>query len=159
AGDLSHELKNPLASIRSATEILADVDTPGERRRFLALVQREVARMEHLLTVSRELARIDAGIETEERVRVDLHALLSGVVEGYRLRAGPGPALSLDAAPGPLFTLGVPERLTAVFENILDNALSFSPPGSTVRADLGRQAGWAIATVSDEGPGLPAGSE
>src|SRR5262249_8222057 len=152
AADLAHELKNPLASIRSATEILADIDTPAERRRFLALVQREVARMEHLLTVSRELARIDAGIETEEGARVDLHALLSSVVEGYRLRANPRPDIVLDAAPGPLFTLGVPERLTAVFENILDNALSFSPPGGTVGLELGRQAGWVVATVTDEGP-------
>src|SRR5204862_5292125 len=55
AGDLAHELKNPLASIRSAGELLAEVDSPADRRRFLEIVQREVARMEHLLAVSREL--------------------------------------------------------------------------------------------------------
>ena len=159
AADLGHELKNPLASIRSATEILAEVDTPAERRRFLALVEREVARMEHLVTGSRELARIDAGIETEERRPVELNGFLGAIVEGYRLRAGPRAAIDFVAAPESQSTLGVPERLAAVFENILDNALSFSPAGGTVRLQLARHGAWAVATVADEGPGLPAGSE
>ena len=159
AADLGHELKNPLASIRSATEVLAEIDTPAERRRFLALVEREVARMEHLVTGSRELARIDAGIETEERRPVDLNGFLAAIVEGYRVRAGPGPGIDFVPAPDTLSTLGVPERLTAVFENILDNARSFSPPDRTVRLHLVRQGGWAVATVTDDGPGLPPGSE
>lgn len=159
AADLGHELKNPLASIRSATEILAEVDTAAERRRFLALVQREVARMEHLVTGSRELARIDAGIETEERRPVELNGFLAGIVEGYRLRAGSGPGIDFPPAPEPLSTLGVPERLTAVFENILDNARSFSPPAGTVRLHLAREGAWVVAAVTDEGPGLPPGSE
>jgi two-component system sensor histidine kinase ChvG len=106
AADLAHELKNPLASIRSATELLAEVGTPAERRRFLAIVQREVARVEHLLAVSRELARIDAGIEAGDRPPVDLNGLLAGVVEGYRLRARAPVALDLRPAPGRVVTRG-----------------------------------------------------
>ena len=163
AADLAHELKNPLASIRSATEILADVDTPAERRRFLELVQREVARMEHLLTVSRELARIDAGIETETRQLVDLNGLLAAIAEAYRLREGSHPSIELQLGPAPVRTRGVPERLTAVFENLLDNALSFSPPPGTTRVELGRDGGWAVVTISEfsrgavEALGIPSG--
>jgi two-component system sensor histidine kinase ChvG len=159
AADLAHELKNPLASIRSATELLAEVGTPAERRRFLAIVQREVARVEHLLAVSRELARIDAGIEAGDRPPVDLNGLLAGVVEGYRLRARAPVALDLRPAPGRVVTRGAPERLTEVFENVLDNALDFSPAGGTVTVEVERRDGAAVVTVSDQGPGIPAGSE
>jgi two-component system sensor histidine kinase ChvG len=159
AADLAHELKNPLASVRSAAEMLAEVDTPAERRRFLAIVQREVARVERLLGASRELARIDAGIETEERPAVDLAELLPAIVEGYRLRGQAGIHLELAAPAGPLVVRALPERLTQVFENLLDNALSFSPPGGTVRVELARQDGAAVAAVADDGPGLRPGSE
>jgi two-component system sensor histidine kinase ChvG len=159
AADLGHELKNPLASIRGAAEVLAEIDTPAERRHFVELVQREVARMEHLVTASRELARIDAGIETEERVPVELGGLLAAIVEGYRLRRETGSRVELGPAPGLIWVRGVPERLTAVLENLLDNALSFSPPGGTVRIRLDHLAGWAVLTIADDGPGLPPGSE
>ena len=158
AADLGHELKNPLASIRSAGEVLADLDTPAERRRFLDIVQREVARMEHLLAASRELARIDAGIETEERRIVELAPLLASIVEGYRLRS-PDVRIELAAGPVPTRVRVAPERLTSVVENVLDNALSFSPPDGTVRILLGRREGHAVLTVTDDGPGLPPGAE
>ena len=67
--------------------------------------------------------------------------------------------MELAPAPGAVVVRGVPDRLTAVFENVLDNALSFSPPAGTVRIELTRQGAWAVATVTDEGPGFPAGSE
>ncbi len=159
AADLGHELKNPLASIRSAAEMLAEVEHAADRRRFLGIVQREVARIEHLLAACRELARIDAGLETEERRAVDLGELLPAIVEGYRLRGRTGVRLELTASPGPVPARGSPERLTQVFENLLDNALDFSPPGGTVRIDLGRRDGAAVATIADGGPGIPAGSE
>ena len=159
AADLAHELRNPLASIRSAGEMLAEVEAPHERRRFLQIVQREVARIEHLLGVSRELARIDAGIDTEERPPVDLNALLPAIVEGYRLRGRAGVRVELSDAGGPLVVRGTPERLTQVFENLLDNAVSFSPPAGTVHVELGRRDGTAVAAISDEGPGLRPGSE
>ena len=155
AADLGHELKNPLASIRSAAEVLAEVDTPSARRHFLELVQREVARMEHLVTASRELARIDAGIETEERASVDLGSFLSAIAEGYRLRGETGPRVELGHAAH----ADRPRRLTAVFENLLDNAVSFSPANGTVRIELGQAAGSAVVTITDDGPGLPEGSE
>jgi two-component system, OmpR family, sensor histidine kinase ChvG len=159
AADLAHELKNPLASIRSAGELLAEVHVPAERRRFLDIVQREVARVEHLLAACRELARIDAGIETEDRPPVDLDGLLATVVEGYRLRGRPGVRFELFGTGGPLVLRGAPERLTQVFENLLDNAVSFSPPAGAVRIELARRDGMAVTTVSDEGPGLRPGSE
>ena len=155
ASEVSHEFKNPLASIRTATELLPGVDDPEQRRRFLQIVQRDVARMERLLAGVREISRIDARLDDDEPQPVDLVALLESIVEGYRLRMRHGVAFELTKPDTPLVVRAVPDRLTQAFENLLDNALSFSPSGSTVRVALSPAAQAAIVTVDDEGPGVP----
>jgi two-component system sensor histidine kinase ChvG len=153
ASDVSHELKNPLASVRSAAELLAEVDDPADRERFLALVQREVARMERLLTAVREIGEIDARLETEAPGPVDLDALLREVVEGFRRRADNAEIRLVS--PGPVHVRARAERLLQVFENLLDNALGFSPAGGTVTVTLARGSGTAAVRIEDQGPGIP----
>jgi two-component system sensor histidine kinase ChvG len=157
ASDVSHELKNPLASIRSATELLGEIEDPDDRERFVALVQREVTRMERLLTGLREIGEIDARLETEAPTIVDLDALLKEAAEGFRRRAdtaGNGVKLVLHTPGGPLLVRARPERLLQVFENLLDNARSFSPPGGTVTVTLERGPNAAVR-IDDQGPGIP----
>ena len=114
--------------------------------------------MEHLVTGSRELARIDAGIETEERSPVDVGGLLSTIVEGYRLRAGAGPRVELGPAPGPLPVRGVPERLTAVFSRTSSTTRCPSRRG-TARIALDPACRVGGRHRHRRGAGLPAGSE
>ena len=95
AADLSHELKNPLAAVRGAAELLAEVETPEERARFAGVVQREVARMERLLSGVREIGWIDARLDSEPAGAVPLHELLPGLVESWRERAPRGVAIEL----------------------------------------------------------------
>ncbi|HEX2223732.1 MAG TPA: stimulus-sensing domain-containing protein, partial [Thermoanaerobaculia bacterium] len=128
AADVSHELKNPLATIRTATEMLAEVDEPEDRRRFLGIAQREVARMERLLSGMREITEIDAHLEAEPAGPVDLAELLAQVVESARLRSD-RLQVEMRSADGPVLVSASPERLSQVFGNVLDNAASFSPPG------------------------------
>src|SRR5581483_12400661 len=71
ASDVSHEFKNPLASVRMATEMLAQVDAPAERTRFLRVVESEIARMENLLAQVREITVIDAEIQAETHTPID----------------------------------------------------------------------------------------
>jgi len=153
ASDVSHELKNPLASIRSAAELLADIDDPADRERFLVLVQREVTRMERLLTAVREIGEIDARLETESPEAVDLEALLREVVEGFRRRAD-NREIHLVSPGNPVRVRARPERLLQVFENLLDNALGFSPAGGTVTVTLATN-GIAAVRIEDQGPGIP----
>ncbi|HWM94618.1 MAG TPA: stimulus-sensing domain-containing protein [Thermoanaerobaculia bacterium] len=159
ASDVSHEFKNPLASIRTATELLAEVEDPADRQRFLGMVQRDVARMEGLLSGVREITEIDAQLETEKTRPVALDALLREVVEGRCLRADnlvQAPIkINLEGPSEPIVVRASPERLTQVFENLLDNAASFSPPGGTVEVRLAREDGAGIVTVEDRGPGIP----
>jgi two-component system sensor histidine kinase ChvG len=155
ASDVSHELKNPLAAIRSATELLAEVEDPVDRQRFLGVVQKEVARMEGLLSGVREVSEIDARLEAEEARPVALDVLLREVVEGRCLRADNQTKINLQRPPERIVVRASPERLTQVMENLLDNAASFSPDGEAVEVRVGRDGGSALVTVEDRGPGIP----
>lgn len=155
AADVSHELKNPLASIRAGTEMLAEVEDPEDRQRFLALVERETARMERLLTGVREVTHIDARLEAEEAALVDLAALAREVTEGVRRRADNGVEIGLHAPSHPLPVRASAERLTQVLENLLDNALGFAPENGHVLLTLAPEDRAVLLRVEDDGPGIP----
>lgn len=155
AADVSHEFKNPLTSIRAATEMLSAAGEPEERRRLLATVEWEVARLERLLTAVREVSLIDSRLDEEAAGPEDLGALLAALVEGVSLRAPEGVRLELELPAERLAVRGSPDRLVQVFENLLDNALSFSPVGSAVRIEAAREGREAVVAVRDEGPGIP----
>jgi two-component system sensor histidine kinase ChvG len=156
AADVSHEFKNPLAAIRSATDMALDVDEPDERRRFLVMIQKDVARMERLLTEAREISRIDARIDEEELEPVVLDRLLSGLVDAFRLRRGDrGPRFDLTLTGSEVTVLASSDRLTQAFENLLANAVSFSPADGTVTVSLHIDGGTAVVEIADEGPGIP----
>ncbi|MBN1835763.1 MAG: sensor N-terminal transmembrane domain-containing protein [Spirochaetales bacterium] len=168
ASDLSHELKNPLATIRSATEILSESSDPRERRRFLELIQQEVARSEALASSVREISRIDTQLEQEDRQLLDLREMAERVVESLRLRSPGAPAaFSVEppsgfrsptpAAGGDRPTVRMaPARAAQILENLLDNAASFSP--GEVRVLVGREDGYVRVSVLDRGPGIPPGN-
>jgi two-component system, OmpR family, sensor histidine kinase ChvG len=160
AADVSHELKNPLAAVRGAAELLAEVEDPEERARFVGLVLQEVARMERLLSSLREVTEIDARLGEEPAEVVDLAALLRDLTEAARLRARRGVTVDLRVEAAPLPVLASPERLTRVFGNLFDNALDFSPDGGEVTVAAGAVDGTgpgasARVTVEDHGPGIP----
>lgn len=155
AADVVHELKNPLASIRNANEMLGDVSDPTVRRRFVRVIEQEVARMERLLSGVREISIIDARLVREETHLVDVGALVTMLVDGFRVREH-NVNFDLDAGGGPLMVMASEDRLTQVFENILDNAASFSPSGSTVSVRVFADNGAVVTRIADQGPGIPA---
>lgn len=155
ASDVVHELKNPLASIRNANEMVSDVRDAADRRRFVAVIDQEVARMERLLSGVREISMIDAQLVRETSQPIDLGALLTQIVEGFRLRAGDRVRIDLQLAGEPLLVEASEDRLIQVFENLLDNALSFSPPGGTVTVTCAPEENFLVTRVADNGPGIP----
>lgn len=154
AADVSHELKNPLASIRGAAELLAAAGEAEERRRFAGVIDREVARMERLLTGVRDMARLDAPEPEEERERVDLAAVARALVEAQQLRHGDRIRFAL-LTDGDVAVSGAPDRFAALLESLLDNAASFSPDGGTVDVALARAGDRVRLEVADRGPGVP----
>jgi len=155
AAEVSHAFKNPLAGIRSAVELLETTPDAARRARYRALVERDVARLERLLSTLREIARIDAELEDEAREAVPLGELLAGILEAFRLRFGPRLGFVLAGGGEPARVDASPARLAEAFENLVDNAAGFAPPGSEVRVDLRREGDEAVVTVRDQGPGIP----
>jgi two-component system sensor histidine kinase ChvG len=158
ASDVSHEFKNPLASIRTANEMLAEVSDPADRRRFARMVEQEVARMEKLLSGVREISVIDAQLPGEGKQPIAVEALLGKIVEGFTLRERDRVRFDLvqnSAAEGGGTTVSVSEdRLIQAFENVLDNAVSFSPPGGTVTITVTAEGNTVVTRIADEGPGI-----
>jgi two-component system, OmpR family, sensor histidine kinase ChvG len=155
SADVSHELKNPLASIRTAAEMMADSESPAERRRFHDLMVRDVARLERLVSGLRDVARVEGQIEADLTEPIDLVALLAQLVAASDATAADQRRVRLIAPSSPSRVIASPERLAQVFDNLLANALSFSPVASTVTVTLSEKDGHAVATVDDEGPGIP----
>jgi two-component system sensor histidine kinase ChvG len=156
AADVSHAFKNPLASIRVAAETLEDVEDDASRRRFEEMIQHQVARMERLLTAARDLTHLDAQLEQEERTPVPLGPLVHELCEGYRLRGEERDVrFDLHLPQSPVVVQATEERLAQVLENLLDNALGFSPEGGTVTVTLSTEGESVLLEIADQGPGIP----
>jgi two-component system sensor histidine kinase ChvG len=153
ASDISHEFRNPLASIRSAAEMSARTDAGQDRNRFLSLIQKEVQRMQHLLDAVREISLLDARLEDETRTSVEVGQILRQVLEARRLRENPSHSVQLIEKTDSLIVSLAPERLIQVLENLLENALSFA--SKQVRIVLSRTHGCGVIGFEDDGPGIP----
>ena len=156
AGDVSHEFKNPLASIRVAAEMIAATDHQADRARLLGMLTRDVDRLERLVSGVRELARIDAQLAHEAVQSIDLNKLLADLVGAFRLHEG-RVLLSFTESKRPVIVRAAPDRLAQVFENLLENAASFAPPGSRIEVSLTADLMSCVVTVDDAGPGIPDG--
>ena len=156
AADVAHEIKNPLASLRSATESLGKVEDPALRAQLLEIATHDVRRIDRLVTEISDASRIDAEMSRTEFEPVDLAQLLCTIAENRAARdENEGRQLEISGADRPARVMGVPVRLERVIQNLLDNAVSFSPPGGRIWADIVQREDWITLTICDEGPGIP----
>ncbi|MCW2387829.1 two-component system sensor histidine kinase ChvG [Sphingobium sp. B11D3B] len=157
AADVSHELKNPIASLRSALEGLAQIKDPALQAKLLAIAQDDVRRLDRLVSDIAEATRIDAQLSRTPFETIDLGRMIGRMVRNHAPRED-GPAVRLSyAGPGrgAVFVSGDPQKLVRVVDNLVDNARSFSPDGGRIRLTLSAEDGKAIVAVEDEGPGVP----
>lgn len=156
AADVTHELKNPLASLRSAVEGLERIEDPALRAQLIAVIRDDVLRLDRLITDISDASRLDAQLSRAQFEQVDMSAMLAAIIDGYRQRAMPeGVTIELGAVPGePATVLGEGARLERVFDNLIANALSFSPLGGTVTVRLADLHDWVEVSVEDQGPGV-----
>jgi two-component system sensor histidine kinase ChvG len=158
AADVAHEIKNPLTSLRSAVETVTRVEDPAQQKKLMSIILDDVQRLDRLISDISDASRLDAELSRAESEIVDLGDLLHALVEVQQATAGQqGPRFELAVADHePLTVSGLEGRLGQVFRNLISNAISFSPPGGAIRLAAKRERGWIVASVCDEGPGLPA---
>ncbi len=161
AADVSHEIKNPLTSIRSAVETAKAVTDTNARERLLSIIQADVLRLDRLITDITRSSRLEAETARGGQGLVDLGRLLVEIAETYSATAKPDEAKVMFEGPPPpgALLLGQEGPLGQVFRNLIDNARSFSPPDGIVKIGLTlilrRDGRWLHATVEDQGPGIP----
>jgi len=152
---LTHELKSPLAGIRGASELLSEDLPPEMRRRFLANITAESARVQDLIDRLLQLA----GLEKRERAvsaeDIPLAALMREVTDDFAPQAAQAQVIiTVDAEVG-LVVRGERFLVRQALGNLLANAIDFAPAGSVVTISARGQNGKAVLTVRDRGPGIP----
>ena len=158
AADVAHELKNPLTSLRSAVETMPLAKTAESRARLLGVIEHDVKRLDRLISDISDASRLDAELQRQDAVAVDLTRLLNTVVTvANEVRRDDGVKITLafeGGAPGAFVVPGHDSRLGQVVDNLIENARSFSPPGGTVRITAKRLRNAVEITVDDDGPGI-----
>ena len=153
AADVSHEIKNPLTSIRSAVETLDLAKNEQARERLQKILKQDVGRLDRLITDISNASRLDAELSREAPKVVDLKRLLTDIVSLYPDREGA--KVKFVGGAEPFKVLGREAPLGQVFRNLIDNASSFSPEGQAVEVRLEREGRRVRVLVEDRGPGIP----
>ena len=161
AADVSHEIKNPLTSLRSAVETVARIDDSEKQKQLMAIILDDVQRLDRLITDISDASRLDAELSRDIPAPVNLRHLLEALTEIEKDTAL-NLKLSIDLflETGTDLTVSASEgRLGQVFLNIINNAISFSPPQTkiTLRAErvIKSYGDFIRVTIEDEGPGIP----
>ncbi|MES2338619.1 MAG: ATP-binding protein [Pseudomonadota bacterium] len=155
AADVTHELKNPLASLRSAVDGLGRVGDPGLREQLMEIVRDDIRRLDRLITDISEASRLDAQLSRAKFEAVDVGAMIAGLLDQRRARGGERDVtIAFDRPDGAMTVFAEGARLERVFENLIDNAVSFSPDHGRVTLSTSRVGEELEIAVEDEGPGV-----
>jgi two-component system sensor histidine kinase ChvG len=157
AADVTHELKNPLASLRSAMDGLDRVEDPALKHKLIEVAREDVVRLDRLINDISEAARTDAELARATFEPVDLGPLIEQLVASWENRREKGDANIAFARPriASAVVMGKPDRLARAINAILDNAVSFSPAGGLVEIAATHVGDEIRIRIDDEGPGVP----
>lgn len=161
AADVSHEIKNPLTSVRSAVETMKRSEDPEVQQKLMDVIEDDIKRIDRLITDISDASRLDAELSRGRMAQLDFADLVKTLVEIHDASEAEGRTkLTLTLEDDvPLLVAGVESRLAQVVRNLISNAISFSPTGATVEVILNAEDARLNLLVEDEGPGLPEGFE
>jgi two-component system, OmpR family, phosphate regulon sensor histidine kinase PhoR len=155
--NVSHELKTPLASIKAYAETLrlGAIDDDVHRMQFIERIEEQAERLHELIVDLLQLARVESGQEVFEFADLPLAPLVEECVEQFFGSAG-ARQITLGIAPdlAPLNVHVDEEGLRTIVNNLVDNALKYTPPEGSVRVSWRREGGYAVLSVQDTGIGI-----
>ncbi len=156
AADVAHEIKNPLASLRSAVGTLRVAKRDDQRAKLLDVIEHDVRRLDRLVSDISNASRLDSELVKEEQEPFDLLRMLGNLGDYLGQEAGAqGIDFITDLPDEPIVVHGLEARLAQVFVNLITNAISFCEDGDAIRVWARQRENRVLVVVEDTGPGIP----
>ena len=156
AADVAHEIKNPLASLRSAVGTMRVAKREDQREKLLEVIEHDVKRLDRLVSDISNASRLDSELVKEEEESFDLLKMLGNIIDFLGKDAEQrGIDFISDMPPEPIMVQGLEGRLAQVFVNLITNAISFCENGDAIRVWARTRQNRVLVVVEDTGPGIP----
>ena len=159
AADVAHEIKNPLTSLRSASDTLRVAKTKEQREKLIDIIQQDVSRMDRLITDISKASKVDADLARETAKTLNVAEITENIVEFYQQtlsKDAPRVINESELDPDkPIYIRAYETPFAQVLRNLIDNALTFSPETGSVSVTAKRDDNRVVFIVDDEGPGIP----
>tara|TARA_Y100000590_G_scaffold110051_1_gene125449 strand:+ start:748 stop:2295 length:1548 start_codon:yes stop_codon:yes gene_type:complete len=160
SSDLAHEIRNPLTSLKGASEVLENTSESEKRKKLIKVISHDVERIERLITDYSQMLKDEASLSRAKMNKINLSNVVSSVVEDFNsnlLNSKKNISISINNSKlngSKLNVLGVETKLEQILANLLDNAVSFSPPNGKITVKCGIKQKDAQLIIEDEGPGF-----
>tara|TARA_B100001564_G_scaffold252850_1_gene214938 strand:+ start:13 stop:1533 length:1521 start_codon:yes stop_codon:yes gene_type:complete len=158
--DLAHEIRNPLASLKGASELLDKTDNQKDRNKLFEIINHDVERIERLITDYSQMLKDEASLSREKMLKVNLMKIILNVVEDFKQDlVNQNKKIEIltnfsSQDENNYFIIGIENRLEQVIANLLDNAISFSNEQQKIEIDLTETSNNLVMTIKDQGPGF-----
>ena len=158
--DLAHEIRNPLTSLKGASEVLENTLDNEKRKKLIKVISHDVERIERLITDYSQMLKDEASLSRAKMIKIDLSYIVDSVVEDFNsdlLNSNKNIKININKPNlngSKLNILGVESKLEQILANLLDNAISFSPSNSKITVTCGIKKEDAQLIIEDEGPGF-----
>ncbi len=156
--DLVHEIRNPLASLKSASEIISESENTEQRKKLINIISHDVERIERLITDYSQMLKDEAAITSEKMNKINLNNIVKSVVDDFNsiYNSKRGISINLKTNGANNYTIfGIENRIEQIIANLLDNSISFSKDNDEIYVELNQQKdGKVNLNVIDQGEGF-----
>ena len=156
--DLVHEIRNPLASLKSASEIISETDDKNQRDKLVKILSHDVERIERLITDYSQMLKDEVAITKEQMKKIDLRPIVTSVVDDfnsiYMNKRGIKISLNSNQNGNKIEIIGIENRIEQILANLLENSISFSEDNKKIIVKLSKKNNLVMLDVLDEGSGF-----